>query len=66
MAMILETVQSYALDQYATLIGNRIGRIEWYLQPCGRLRLPEVPEIAFGTREFGPEYRVERLAFHAI
>jgi len=44
----------FALDQYRTLIGNRIRRIEWsYI--CGRLiRLPEVPEIAFGTHRICP------------
>jgi len=46
----LRNSASYALDRYRTLMGNRIWRIEWYHTICGRLRLPEVPEIALGTR----------------
>jgi len=39
---------SYALDDYGSLIGNHIQRIEWYyLRPT--IRQPEVPEIAYGT-----------------
>jgi len=41
-----------ALDQYSTLMGNRIQRIERYDLRARRLRRPEVPEIAFITHRF--------------
>jgi len=54
----------YALDQYRTLIGNRIRRVEW----CEHLRLSEVPENALGTHSNSAVgvASMQRLACDAI
>ena len=63
----LRNAASSALDQYRTLIGNRIRRIEWYyLRPNTGYGYRKCQKLLSEPVEFGPKYRVQRLVCHAI